>query len=68
MKISEFIKRLEDLKEVAGDVEVTVADPENGYYKYEQAAAEIANVTKDSKLNKWHSYYNENNTQVIAIW
>ncbi len=70
MKISEFIKRLKELKAVAGDVEVgLLLDDDND--TYEEARAEIATVTpiaEESVLRRWVSLDEGNTEQIVTVW
>jgi len=65
MLISEFINRLETLKGVAGDVEVTVAE-ETGHF-FETAAAEIQHVVPHKQYH-WESLRGGNTHMVVSVF
>ena len=63
MKISEFITRLEELKGVAGNVEVAVGTITDNYI---MAGAEIVNVVE--RDGGWKSLQKNNTTQILVMW
>lgn len=76
MKISEFIKRLEDLKEVAGyDVPVMLPVDCPGYNEeiptYELAGAELSyveSISEDREVFTTHNFGNNPRIQVVTLW
>lgn len=68
MKATDFIKRLEQLMEVAGDVEVVLYIPKED--DYESAFLEIVNVTPcpSRTVSTYKSLDKDNTTQVISVW
>ena len=64
MKISEFIARLSELQEVAGeDVEVTVGDP---WFRHEPAMCELTNVVPIGPA-EWKCQEKGNTHQVVTV-
>ena len=65
MKISEFITRLQELKGIAGDIEVVVKGGPVDYYDY--ATMEIVNVVEHDD-GGWLSLGGCNTLQILVVW
>lgn len=70
MLASEFAKRLAELIEVAGDVDVVVANGAycNGSERFETAAIECQNVKPMSKRGQYRTTRTTNTETVIKVW
>lgn len=70
MLASEFAKRLAELIEVAGDVEVVVSSDAycNGSKRFETAAIECQNVKPMSKRGQYRTTRKTNTETVIKVW
>jgi hypothetical protein len=65
MKASEFIKRLKELIEVVGDVDVVIHD-KNGIYEQACIEASIMRPCIGSKL--YYQDFNSNNVDVLSVY
>jgi len=69
MKISEFVKRIQDLQELVGDVEVIIK-PFYDEHPYEVAAVECINVVEgkgDDGETRWVDHFDPDNADVITL-
>ena len=73
MKISAFIKRLRELRTIAGDVEVAVGMDGDGCY--DEASAELVKVvpmTFESKIagtvTYWKCLDEDNTEQIVTVY